>query len=1036
MFLLLALLALATTVAAAPSIAFPINSQVPPVARTSQSFNFVFSASTFTSTETTIKYALSGAPDWLLLDSPSRTLSGTPGSGDVGAVIFNLVAMDPTGSTSMSVTLVVSATKGPSLGTPVSEQLSPLSGYSSPDSLFLYPSSAVSIEFLSSTFTGTDENTVYYALCANNTPLPSWIKFDSGSLSFKGTTPGATSPVQLPQTYNIHLTASEVVGFAGAIVEFQLIVGVHELVFSGSPSMMNVTQGSSFSYSGLQNDLTLDGKPVQASDLAQATVDAPSWISFDAKTLALSGTPPMSASSQNISISATDVNGGTANTTILVQVDSTSKLFQGILGSVNATIGSAFNYTISPTLFASPSVQVSVNLGNISSWLSFDSVKWVIQGQVPSALEPQQDLLNVTATDGSQSQSQILTVDVIPTDARSKGHTTSSQSLTTRATSTSSSTPKPSSSAAGSSGIHTPSKKVAAAITIPLVILLGALLALCCCVRRRRQRKAREAQRAPKEKISRPILAEVAEESSYTEPEMETMEQVKYAHKRMPSKAPRLEIPGLRTSGTPKRQSQHRWSRRTLDEDGLPKRESWRDYVQRQSSLIQVNNSHPQSAALPQFEIAPEDRDPVPLDSIHSLTRPNPPASSRLFAVTDGSASKCQSRQTKRLSNMSFASSALLTDPRVSGVGFGHGKVVFGNGNRNSFRPPGHGHVRDSWRNISTRSWATTDYTSSTTNGSSSHRRLSSAGEQNRSSMNPTLRSFPRPPTNNTFDQSARAIIHEASDDNQPRSIRVVTSPSHAHINIISSRQGYFKRRARDRHTLNPFLSAGSIPRRASSHRSGSTWSKSLRSPNMAVPALDPLYSDEAYNGGNEASPHRPHNLQRKHHRSYSQSSSVGPPLKPSARKKRASISTRMSDTVGRFHSHSSLASSKRFESAASDLSGGLDFDDLGDGEPGFLEERVDEVTGERRWFHVGWPLPLNVVPTGGIPGGGPDLDAAARPGFAQRLSFLRQQQQQQGEGSGIVVVGTRGMRPVSVEAGLGRGRAGSASLRGDLAFV
>ena len=615
MLLLLALLALATTVAAAPSTSFPINSQVPPVARTTQAFNFVFSASTFTSTEPIIKYALSGAPYWLHLDSLSRTLSGAPGSGDVGAVTFNLVATDSTGSTSMSVTLVVSDASGPRLGKPVREQLSSLRGFSSPDSLFLYPSSSLSIVFSSSTFSGTDEYTVYYALCANNTPLPSWIIFDSGRLSFKGTTPGATSPVQLPQTYDIHLTASDVVGFAGAVVEFQLIVELHELVFSDSPSILNVTQGSSFSYTGLRNDLTLDGNHVQASELAQATVDAPSWISLDAKTLTLSGSPPTSASSQNISISVTDVYGDTANSTIFIQVDSTSNLFQGMLGSINATIGSAFNYTINPTLFANPSVQVSVDLGTTSSWLSFDPQKWVIQGQVPSDLEPQQDSLNVTASQGSQSQSQILTVNVVTTNVPSKGHTTSSQSLTTRATSTSSSTPKSSSSAASSSGNHISSKKVAAAVTIPLVILVGAILVLCCCVRRKRQRKAREAQSPSKAKISRPI---VIEESSYTAPELEMTEQVEYTHKRMSSKAPRIEIPGLPTLETTRRQSQNRWSRRTTAEDGLPKRESWRDYVRRQSSLLRIDNYRPQSVALPKFELAPEDRDPKPLDSLHS----------------------------------------------------------------------------------------------------------------------------------------------------------------------------------------------------------------------------------------------------------------------------------------------------------------------------------------------------------------------------------------------------------------------------------
>jgi len=117
-------LILAQQVLATPSIALPINSQVPPVARVGEPFDFVFAPDTFSASSTNISYALSEAPRWLRLDGPKRHLTGIPVEADVGAVTFYLVATDESGQSSMFVILVILDSLGPGLGTPVSEQLS------------------------------------------------------------------------------------------------------------------------------------------------------------------------------------------------------------------------------------------------------------------------------------------------------------------------------------------------------------------------------------------------------------------------------------------------------------------------------------------------------------------------------------------------------------------------------------------------------------------------------------------------------------------------------------------------------------------------------------------------------------------------------------------------------------------------------------------------------------------------------------------------------------------------------------------------
>lgn len=143
-FLVLGIL---TTVTAAPSIVFPVNSQVPPVARVSKAFQFTYAQTTFSSDAASITYALSGAPGWLQLDGERRSMFGTPGAQDAGPTVFQLVASDDTGSSAMSVTLIVSTEPGPALGSPVTDQLAAFGASSYPGSLILPYSSSIALSF-------------------------------------------------------------------------------------------------------------------------------------------------------------------------------------------------------------------------------------------------------------------------------------------------------------------------------------------------------------------------------------------------------------------------------------------------------------------------------------------------------------------------------------------------------------------------------------------------------------------------------------------------------------------------------------------------------------------------------------------------------------------------------------------------------------------------------------------------------------------------------------------------------------------------
>ncbi|MCJ1379092.1 hypothetical protein MMC17_002192 [Xylographa soralifera] len=522
-------LLLAGSASATPGIAFPINSQVPPVARVSEPYQFVFSASTFISSSSSLQYALSNGPDWLQLESSTRRFSGTPGENDVGSINFSLEATDSGGSLMMPVTFVVASDPGPRLGIPVSQQLPAFGTFSEPNNLLLYPSSSVMLSFTTDTFTNTNDNTVYYAICANNTPLPSWLSFDASHLQLTGTTPSFTSPTELPQTFAIQLAASDVIGFSGAIASLQLVVTSHELTFGVAVLTIDASPGKPVNFPGIQSNLRLDSKPIQSYDLDEIVADSPVWLSFDPQNLVFFGMPPEDVSSQNFSVSAIDVYGNIANTTISISVPGSSDLFNGTVGAVQATIGSSFIYRLNESLFAAPGLNISVTLGNTSQWLSFDGKTLVLSGQVPSSLKPQDDQLVLIISNGFRTQTQNFTISLVLGPISASGSATTA--TTPGATAASSSPTQPGLNMISSKPIS--ESTIVVVVVVPIIVLFGALLLICWMRRRRRKNGQGYYLDVARRQISRPYLQR-------PEKPLEPSQEILFGHKRISSNAPQI----------------------------------------------------------------------------------------------------------------------------------------------------------------------------------------------------------------------------------------------------------------------------------------------------------------------------------------------------------------------------------------------------------------------------------------------------------------------------------------------------------------
>ncbi|KAL8948668.1 MAG: hypothetical protein Q9222_005165 [Ikaeria aurantiellina] len=1064
MALLISLFALSLVVAAAPNIGLPINAQVPPVARVSEPFTYTFPESTFSSDAGNLAYSLTNAPGWLNLDSSTRTFSGDPGLVDAGSVNFSLIANDATGSANMPVTLVVSTNPGPRLGTPVAEQLSNYTGYESPVTILLPHSSALSVAFSADTFANTDHDTVYYAMCANNTPLPSWITFDPGHLAFSGLAPQNTSPDELPQTFDIQFTASDVVGFSAAVASFQVIVENHLFIFENQLPTMNITQGSPFNFDKLKSSLTLDGRSVDPASIHWVYPDKPDWVSFDETTFVLSGVPPNAVGPQNFTITAIDSYGENATTTVILQLASneTETVSDVPLDGANATIGEDFDYQFNKSLLNTTNTRLAVDLGATSSWLRFDQAELEISGRVPSDLKPQTIVLNVTLSEGSISQSKPLNISVRSATHSSSGRSTDSPAPGIQSGPVAPSHPSESSSQ--SNDLGPPAKnhntKLVIAIAVPVALLLLGLITGCCFLRHRRRRRSEEDWlHASKRKISRPF-------SSYRiigrEPTGEILEKPAPVQKKASSKAPVISLPSFRTSVASKRKSFFRLSKATTNgPTQTPKTDSWLEYIEG------LSIGKPEKAAQQQFSLVPEEQAPIRPQG----RRSSPIRYPNLVWGPSGTIEASHSKrigQMKRRSDMSFAASSFLASQRSSG--FGHGRSLsssdtfgFGRG----FIPRGHGDgglprtdlVHTSWRKPNQNSWTPTDSTIKTSD-------LPSGIDNeidNPQNIGLYKRSFPRLSISGTPDCFTQpSVIHETDtpDRTCQKSIRLVDRepPSNYSLHL----HAFHKGRARNRSHRNTFFAAGPSTR-TSSHldRIGSvhspvlspTQSKTSMISRLSKPWLDdpaPLGISRTYS-------------QSLSWETQSASSRPSPPKPRSSPGKRGSsvntgsrggLAALISNTITQpfRHSKSSLTTSQRCASAAvSELS--LN--------PELRLEEDRDAQGHRRWKYEDNPNPLGVhtpdIESRGSPrvpeeqssggwqegegAGGSASLARSTDGMTrqlQRLNLLRQQgtaggrQESGGEGSErrFVVGSTRGKRPVSVDNGL---VARGSSMRGAL---
>nr|WP_244329378.1 Calx-beta domain-containing protein [Tolypothrix sp. PCC 7910] len=286
------------------------------------------------------------------------------------------------------------------------------------------------------TFTDVDAGDIltYSATLENSNALPDWLEFDVATRTFSGTP--TNSEVG---SLNIKVTATDKAG-AKATDSFAITVANTNdaPTLQSAIADQNATEDAAFSFTIPENTFA----DVDAGDSLtySATLEngnpLPNWLTFDAATRTLSGTPTNSeVGTLNIKVTATDKSGATATDSFAITVANTNDAptLASAIADQTATEDTAFTFQIPADTFSDIDAgDILTYSAIVPSWLTFNATTRTFSG-TPGNGDVGTVNIKVTATDSAgASVEDTFSLTVINTnDAPTVGSAIADQTATT-----------------------------------------------------------------------------------------------------------------------------------------------------------------------------------------------------------------------------------------------------------------------------------------------------------------------------------------------------------------------------------------------------------------------------------------------------------------------------------------------------------------------------------------------------------------------------------------------------------------------------
>ena len=352
-------------------------------------YSYTFTVSDMDSGDT-VTLAAPTKPSWLSFNAGTGVLSGMPTNSNIGDHSIVLSATDVAGAvTTQNFTITVSnINDAPTVTYAIADQTTA-------------ENSAFSYQFASDVFADVDigDSLTNTATLSDGSALPSWLKFDADTRTFSGT----------PLNVNVgdiavKVTATDSSSVTGSDTFNITVTNINDAPNITSSEVTSVNEDTDYSYTFTVSDMD------SGDTVTLAAPTKPSWLSFNAGTGVLSGTPTNSnIGDHSIVLSATDVAGAvtTQNFTITVSNINDAPTVTYAIADQTTAENSAFSYQFASDVFADVDIGDSLtNTATLSdgsalpSWLKFDADTRTFSG-TPLNVNVGDIAVKVTATDSS-----------------------------------------------------------------------------------------------------------------------------------------------------------------------------------------------------------------------------------------------------------------------------------------------------------------------------------------------------------------------------------------------------------------------------------------------------------------------------------------------------------------------------------------------------------------------------------------------------------------------------------------------------------
>jgi len=279
-------------------------------------------------------------------------------------------------------------------------------------------------------FTDADGDSLIYSAALEGGGLPTWLQFNSQTLTFTGTPDDAEVAAG---DLTIVVTASD--GQASASQTFTLaLVGVNDAPQAAAPNVsVAATEDAAFSFA-LPAGFFSDADASDALTVSADPADMPGWLSFDAASMTFSGTPTNDdVGSVSITVTATDGQASAfTEVTIAVANTNDAPTVQNEIGNWVIDEDSPFSMTIPADVFDDVDAgdSLSVSLVGMPEWLTYDPATGMLSG-TPENADVGAYTLTLVATDGEAAAEESFTITVVNVnDAPTLDHAIGGQALT------------------------------------------------------------------------------------------------------------------------------------------------------------------------------------------------------------------------------------------------------------------------------------------------------------------------------------------------------------------------------------------------------------------------------------------------------------------------------------------------------------------------------------------------------------------------------------------------------------------------------